>query len=99
MATKHAVALRAFDHAGDSFAPGPAFPIDKGHLTDWSAVGLVREATAAEVAKLKGESAPASKPAPRRAKKKASTASAAAPIAPAEGSDVDPASDPAATAA
>ena len=47
--TKNAVALRAFTHAGDSFAKDQVIPgIDPGHLADWSAEGvdLVREATA-----------------------------------------------------
>jgi hypothetical protein len=88
MPTKHAVALRAFDHAGDSFAPGPAFPIDGGHLTDWSSAGLVREATTVEIAKAKGE-----KPARRAAAKRGRKAKASTPPA-APATDVAPAADP-----
>jgi len=62
--TKHATALRAFNDAGGSFAKGEVIlGMDVGQFTDWSADGvdLVREATAAEVAKAKGEAKPARK--------------------------------------
>jgi len=92
MPTKHAVALRAFDHAGVSFDVGSVHRIDAGHLADWSAAGLVREATAAEIAKAKGDST--EKTAPRAAAKRPRKGKPAPQIA---APAADP--DPAATAA
>lgn len=60
--TKNAVALRAFTHAGDSFAKDQVIlDITLGHLADWSSNGvdLVREATAEEVAGEKAKPATA----------------------------------------
>lgn len=71
---KNAVALRAITHAHESFAQGDVIlGMDAGQFSDWSAEGvdMVREATAAEVAKARGEKpAPAKKPARSRAKAK-----------------------------
>lgn len=47
---KHAVALRAFTHADDSYAEGAVIlDLDAGYLGEWGPVGLVREATDEEV--------------------------------------------------
>lgn len=95
---KHAVALRAFDHADDSFAKGDVIlDLDAGYLAEWSPVGLVREATAAEVAKARGGKtvAPTAKkkraPSQNKAKAKAQAAPQidAAPDAAAEPSAVE----------
>lgn len=55
---KHAVALRAFDHGDKHFAKGEFIP-NLEHFGEWQPVGLVRAATAAEVARAK-------KPAPTK---------------------------------
>jgi hypothetical protein len=100
MATKYAVALRAFDHEGDSFAPGPAFPISAGHLADWSGADMVREATVAEIAKVKSESGTTDKPARRVPAKRGRKPKASVATPPAGSADPAPANpDPAAIAA
>ena len=80
---KHATALRAFSHADETFAASQVIlNMEPGQFTDWSAdgVGLVREATAAEVAGTRGDKpAPAKKPSRPRSKPKAAPASAPAP--------------------
>ncbi len=58
---KNAVALRAITHAEESFAVGDVIlGLPVGQFNDWSAPGveIVREASAAEVARAKGETAP-----------------------------------------
>ncbi|WCT75035.1 hypothetical protein PQ455_07420 [Sphingomonas naphthae] len=84
---RHAVALRAFTHADDSFQAGQTIlNMEPTRFTDWSAPGvdLVREATEAEVAKAKGgkpttANAPRTMPTTKRPAKKA--APAPAPVA------------------
>ena len=82
---KNVVALRDFTHADDSFAKNDVIlGMETGHFNDWSADGvdLVREATAAEVARARGEpTAKARKAAPKR-KAKAPAAVVSAPAAP-----------------
>jgi hypothetical protein len=83
MTKRHAVALRAFSHAGESFADKQVIlSMDAGQFRDWSAPGvdLVREATDAEVARAKGEPLPTPKPAPAR--KSRPRAKKAAPVEP-----------------
>lgn len=87
---KNAVALRAITHADDSFAKGDVIlGMAAGHFNDWSAPGveLVREATAAEVAKAKGEPAKAAAKPKRVRKTKAASIKAPAP-APEQPSDI-----------
>lgn len=64
---KHAVALRAFTHADDSYADGQVIlDLDAGFLTEWGPpVDLVREATEEEVAAAR-EAAQAPKKGARR---------------------------------
>jgi hypothetical protein len=67
---KHATALRAFSHAGDTFADKQVIlNMDPGQFADWSAPGvdLVREATDAEVEAARAKDAP-SKPASSKSK-------------------------------
>ena len=90
--TKNAVALRAFTHAGSSFAKDQVIlGIDPGHLADWSTDGvdLVREATTDEVkaAKAKDEKAPA-------ASKRRSASAAPAAAAASENEGVPPVEQP-----
>lgn len=96
--TKHATALRAFTHAGESFAAKQTIlNMDTGQFSDWSAEGvdLVREATDAEVAKARGDKPAAEKatPAPRKPgrKPKAPAASPTPAPAPAAASTPEPA--------
>lgn len=49
---KHAVARRAFNHGDDRFAKGQVI-LDLEHFGEWQPIGLVRAASAAEVAKAK----------------------------------------------
>lgn len=68
---KNAVALRTITNADESFAAGDVIlGLAVGQFNDWSAPGvdIVREATAAEVAKAKGERAKAATR-PKRARK------------------------------
>jgi hypothetical protein len=57
MSKKHVVALRAFNHDGESFAADSVHFIETGHFDDWSApdVDLVRAATADEISAAKDE--------------------------------------------
>jgi len=84
---RHATALRAFTHADESFAAEQVIlNMDPGQFADWSAdgVGLVREATAAEVATARGDK-------PVAAKKRARSRAKVKPAAPVAAPETPPA--------
>ncbi|GGE75120.1 hypothetical protein [Sphingomonas prati] len=60
---KHAVALQQITHGDDAFAQSAVIiGMHAGQFGDWEMAGLVREATATEVAAAKGEKTVARKP-------------------------------------
>lgn len=91
---RHAVALRAFTHADDSFAEDDKLFLDAGQFADWSAEGvdLVRAASEAEIGKDTPK--PASKPKVKKPAKPAKPKSAAPVSAPAVGAAEQPAQVP-----
>ena len=80
---RDATALRAITHADKAIAKGDVLlGMDAGQFGDWSLAGMVREATDAEIARAKGDKAPAAKkPAPRRRRAAKPTPAPVAPSA------------------